>query len=155
MKSVVTRFRAFQLGSPGSCFSYYADGHFTVLEGRLTELSRPFLVREMVLCGVQTASNLHITSWDQDHCCATELPALLSLIIPARIECPGYPPHTENGKECLKIIHDFERRQRSSNRSAQVQHVTPEYIIGLSTVIELAFNPIFYHPRHLDPCLSG
>jgi competence protein ComEC len=151
MKSVVTRFRAFQLGNPGSSFSYYADGHFTVLEGRLTDVSRASLIQEMRFCGVETASSLHITSWDRDHCCATELRGLLDLINPARIECPGYAPHTENGKECLRIIRDFEKRRLLSNRSVRVELVTPAYIGGLDSATELAFNPIFYHPKWIDP----
>jgi competence protein ComEC len=154
-KSIVTRFRAFQLGSPGSSFSYYAGGHFTVLEGRLTERSRASLVQEMEWCGVEAANTLHITSWDQDHCCATELSDLLSLINPVRIECPGYPPHTENGKKCLRIIRNFERNRQLTNRSVRVQHVTPEYIGSLDTAMELAFKSIFYHPKWIDPNSSN
>lgn len=73
MKSVVTRFRAYQLGCPGSSFSFFAGGHFTVMEGRLTDLSRASLEHEMRLCGVSFADNLDITSWDSDHCNRHEL----------------------------------------------------------------------------------
>jgi competence protein ComEC len=62
MKSIVTRFRAYQLGVPGSSFSYFADGHFTVIEGRLTEFGRVALVYEMQRCGTEFADTLHITS---------------------------------------------------------------------------------------------
>ena len=58
----VTRFRAYQLGSSGSSFSYLADGHFTVLEARMTKISRRTLIDEMDMCGVQHADVLHITS---------------------------------------------------------------------------------------------
>jgi hypothetical protein len=34
-----------QLGVPGSSFSYFADGHFTVIKGRLTESSKPDALR--------------------------------------------------------------------------------------------------------------
>ena len=36
VKKIYTRFRAYQLGNAGSSFSYYADGHFTLIEARLT-----------------------------------------------------------------------------------------------------------------------
>jgi hypothetical protein len=41
--SKVTRFRAYQLGASGSSFSYFVDGHFTVLEARMTEPLRGFV----------------------------------------------------------------------------------------------------------------
>ena len=50
----VTRFRAYQLGTSGSSFSYFADGHFTLLEGRLTNRSRPSLIAELAMCNVMS-----------------------------------------------------------------------------------------------------
>ena len=35
----ITRFRAYQLGTPGSSFSYSVDDHFTLIEARLTPMS--------------------------------------------------------------------------------------------------------------------
>src|SRR5438132_11514245 len=97
MRGILTRFRAYQLGSPGSSFSYFADGHFTVVEGRLTALSRRSLLVEMTACGVAAANSLHITSWDDDHCNSNELEELLELTLPVTIECPGYNPYTDCG----------------------------------------------------------
>ena len=111
MKSVPTRFRAYQLGTPGSSFSYFAGGHFTVLEGRLTEKSESSLAEEMLECGVDVASTLHITSWDQDHCSSTELPDLLALIRPAKIECPGYVPHTTMANSAWRRFGHIARRR--------------------------------------------
>jgi competence protein ComEC len=68
----VTRFRAYQLGTSGSSFSYFVDGHFTLLEGRMTDISRRTLISEMDKCDVQNADVLHMTSWDSDHCSASE-----------------------------------------------------------------------------------
>jgi competence protein ComEC len=107
MKSIVTRFRAYQLGVPGPSFSYFAGGHFTVIEGRLTEISKIALVYETQRCGVEFADDLHITSWDADHCNKIELQELLNLIRPLRIECPGYDPYTDHGEGCLEIIADY------------------------------------------------
>jgi competence protein ComEC len=150
LKSKITRFRAYQLGSAGSSFSYFADGHFTVLEGRLTEVSKRCLKREMANCGVETADTLHITSWDSDHCSASELPDLLLLTRPGKIEYPGYDPHSDTAEACLAIIEAYSERQRSSNRPAQLQAITPEYIGSLTQSEALAFRDVLYHPRWID-----
>ena len=156
MKSIITRFRAYQLGSAGSSFSYFADGHFTVLEGRLTDLSRPNLIHEMANCGVETANTLHITSWDSDHCSASELTDLLMLTMPERIEYPGYEPHSESGETCLAIVEAYSKRQQVSNRPARIQAITPEYISSLPQSEALAFRDVLYHPRWLDhSCLNN
>ena len=152
MKSIITCFRAYQLGSAGSSFSYFADGHFTVLEGRLTDVSKPCLVQEMANCGVETADTLHITSWDSDHCSASELPDLLLLTSPRKIEYPGYEPHSDSAGACLAIIKAYSDRQRHSNRPAQLLAITPEYIDSLTQSEALAFRDVLYHPRWIDEC---
>ena len=69
----ITRFRAYQLGNHGSSFSYYDGSRFTLIEGRLTELSKPRVLKEMEICQVNQLDCLHITSWDTDHCEHNEL----------------------------------------------------------------------------------
>jgi len=155
MTAKVTRFRAYQLGTAGSSFSYFADGHFTVIEGRLTEVNKPTLIAEMAVCKVEVADTLHITSWDADHCAAGELTNLLALLSPRNIEAPGYLPSSDNGKKCAELIAGYEAVQRSSNRSVTVQYVSPAYITGLKEAEALAFNNVFYHPRSIDPCCSN
>jgi competence protein ComEC len=151
MKSVKTRFRAYQLGNAGSLFSFLAEGHFTLVEARLTSASRHTLLDEMEQCGVIAADTLHITSWDADHCAASELNELLDLVRPSKIECPGYAPTSENGKKSLDIISAYRTEAaRSSNRGISVQQITPEYITGLIEAEELSFKHIFYNPRHID-----
>ena len=150
MKSNITRFRAYQLGNSGSSFSYFSDGHFTLLEGRLTEISRPTLLKEMARCDVQSVDVLHITSWDSDHCRASELPDLLLLTRPVRVETPGYAPHSDNGKESLKIISEYVSERRHDNRSKVLRHITPDFIGGLETASSLAFKDTFYNPLHID-----
>ena len=109
--SIPTRFRAYQLGSEGSSFSYFANGHFTIIEGRLTELSEPRLRAEMKLCGVHAADTLQITSWDNDHCASNELERLLVLAYPRKIEVPGYEPTTDSGKTSYSLIREY-RKER-------------------------------------------
>jgi competence protein ComEC len=151
MRSVFTRFRAYQLGSAGSSFSYYAGGHFTMMEGRLTDLSRASVRHEMEICDVSSADTLHVTSWDADHCAASELEELLELTRPTRIECPGYDPHCDHADDCLAIIRGYRDDRRSSNKVISVHHITPDYIDGLGGADALAFKNIFYHPRWIDP----
>ena len=104
VKKIYTRFRAYQLGNAGSSFSYYADGHFTLIEARLTEVNKKTLSDELKIVDKKTIDTLHITSWDQDHCSLTQLEEILEQYKPKKIEYPGYEPHTDSGKNSLKII---------------------------------------------------
>jgi competence protein ComEC len=155
LKPVHTRFRAYQLGSPGSSFSYFAGGHFTLIEARLTEVNKATIIQEMAECGVEAADLLHITSWDSDHCCASELTDVLALAMPRKIECPGYEPHTDNGKECADTIATYKAMKQNSNRPVELRWITPDYIAGLEPASELAFNDILYHPTFIDPDCSN
>jgi competence protein ComEC len=151
LKAVRTRFRAYQLGSPGSSFSYFAGGHFTLIEARLTDTNKATIIQEMAACGVKAVDTLHITSWDSDHCCASELIDLLALAVPRTIECPGYEPHTDNGREAARIIKAYKETKRNSNRPVELRTISPEYIKGLQSASQLAFDDVFYHPRFIDP----
>ena len=150
MKSILTRFRAYQLGCHGSSFSYFADGHFTLLEARITDQSRRSLLIEMERCGVSSIDTLHITSWDNDHCSVNELEELLDLTLPTTIECPGYDPYTDSGAGCLEIIGAYRDDRRHSNRLPEIRHITPRYIAGLVHAERLAFNNVLYNPLHID-----
>lgn len=150
MKSVVTRFRAYQLGSAGSSFSYFAGGHFTMMEGRLTDTSRAQVIREMRNCGVRNADTLHITSWDADHCAASELEELLQITAPNRIECPGYDPHCDHAEDCQEIVEAYRQSHRKANVPVAVEYITPAYISGLTSANRLGFRDIFYHPKVID-----
>jgi competence protein ComEC len=150
LKSVVTRFRAYQLRSAGSSFSYFADSHFTLIEARLNDTSAPSLMCEMAECGVETANCLHITSWDADHCSASELPVLLETVRPAKIECPGYEPSSDNGTDSRRIIRAYELEKRKSNRPVELKFITPDYLASLKEAEQLGFNNVLYNPKWLD-----
>ena len=151
MASKVTRFRAYQLGTAGSSFSYFADGAFTVLEARMTEMSGKMLAIEMDHCGVSSANALHITSWDSDHCLASELPALLALARPLTLELPGYAPYTDNAKMSLEILRSYVDDRSRDNRTKSYKHITPEYISGLGSAQSLCFNDTIYNPLSIAP----
>ncbi len=136
MKPIVTRFRAYQLGCAGSSFSYFADGRLTLIEARLNDTNAPSVASEMAACGVETAGRLHITSWDTDHCSPSELPALLEKLQPTAIECPGYEPSSDSGRECRKIIRGYEAGKRTSNRAVNVRFITPDYIDSLGSQLQ-------------------
>ena len=98
----ITRFRAYQLGTPGSSFSYSVDDHFTLIEARLTAMSMRGVIAELKLLNKKCINCLHITSWDQDHCDYEELSLILKYLKPQRVEYPGYMPHTDNAKNCKR-----------------------------------------------------
>lgn len=155
LKSVVTRFRAYQLGQAGSSYSYYANDHFTLIESVITDLNDPQLQDELLICGKTKIDTLHITSWDQDHCSTTGLKWILTNLLPNKIEYPGYEPHTENGKTCLSIIRAYQRESKSNGYLVKTQCIDPPYIASLNTASELGYRDIFYHPKQLYPTANN
>lgn len=148
-RSIVTRFRAYQLGTAGASFSLFADGTFTLLEARLTALSRPNLDREVAECRKGNIDVLHITGWDQDHCALADLEEILSRYRPVTIEYPGYRPHSDTAQDCLKLIQRYRTTNASKGRTVRCIAVNPEYIKGLKSAEDLAYRDVVYHPRVL------
>jgi competence protein ComEC len=139
--STKTRFRAYQLGTAGSSFSYSVDNHFTLIEARLNETNAPHVVKEMKIAGCNTIDCLHITSWDQDHCNYEELKSILQYIKPKRIVYPGYVPHTDSGKNSLKAIISY-----CINNNASKSEVSPDYVNSLGAAEKFKYNDIIYNP---------
>lgn len=150
LKSVVTRFRAYQLGNEGSSFSYFGEGKFTLVEARITKTSFPRLMAELKVCGKQTLDTLHITSWDHDHCDAGELGYILENLCPTRIEYPGYPPHSDNAKEALNLILTYRDQKSRQGRAVECQRIDPPYIASLSEAAEFGYSNILYHPKTIS-----
>ena len=140
--STITRFRAYQLGSKGSSFSYSVDDHFTLIEARYNEINKPSILFEMGKSGIKYINTLHITSWDDDRCKYDELNAILSELIPTVVEYPGYKPHTENGTRCLKLIKDFEK----NHVFALSIDYSPERINKLTPAENEKYNNVIYNP---------
>lgn len=137
----ITRFRAYQLGTPGSSFSYSVDDHFTLIEARLTAMSMRGVSAELRLLNNQSINCLHITSWDQDHCDYEELSLILKYLKPQSVEYPGYMPHTDNAKRCKRLIESYQ---------GDTESITPEYIDSLSPGEERKYNNILYNPRYIS-----
>jgi len=147
LKSIWTRFRAYQLGEPGSSFSYFADGHFTLIEAKLTDQSYASLAAELKACGKTTIDTLHITSWDQDHCDFKELQEILSMFQPRKIEYPGYVHDSENYKNCLNEILRYRDARRKAALSMIARCIDPPYVKSLEDAKGLGYNDIIFHPK--------
>ena len=146
VENKLTRFRAYQLGNPGSSFSYFNGKHFNLIEARYNDGNKESLKSELKECGVSEVYELHITSWDQDHCVASQLEEILTTFNPNKIEYPGYTPHTDSGKDSLKIIQAY----KNKNSTKKIIQVTPEYISSLDTAENYGYNDILYHPKSID-----
>lgn len=134
-KALNTRFRAYQVGNEGSSFSYFDGSSFTLIEARLTDTNIPSIVNELKACGKTSIDCLHITSWDTDHCMKSELEIIIDRLNPKRIEYPGYLPHTDNGKDCLKII-------LKHNKPVKIDS---NYVSSLDNATEWNYNNIIYN----------
>lgn len=149
IKPINTRFRAYQLGEPGSSFSHFADGRFTLIEAKLTDLSHSSLAAELKVCGKKTIDTLHITSWDQDHCDFKELQEILSTLKPTKIEYPGYDHDSENAKNCRQEILRYRDARRKATLSMVVRRIDPPYVKSLEDAKGLGYTDIIFHPREL------
>jgi competence protein ComEC len=147
IKNNLTRFRAYQLDSAGSSFSYFNGSRFTLLEARYSEVNEESIKAELALCNADGIHNLHITSWDIDHCSPPQLEKLLKEFTPHRIECPGYIPHSDAGEESLKIIQFYEKK---GNSPKKIIRVTPEYISSLDPAESYGYKDTLHHPKSID-----
>ncbi|MDX7698323.1 hypothetical protein SJS38_20455 [Aeromonas dhakensis] len=147
LQSIRTRFRAYQLGNAGSSFSYFADDHFTLIEGRLTENSRSSLADELKECGKTRIDTLHITSWDMDHCSFKELQEILETLHPSKIEYPGYVHDSENYRNCLGAINEYKAKRIKASRRMTAQRIDPPYVNSLKGSTAIGYKDIIYHPR--------
>ncbi len=149
VKAVKTRFRAYQIGEAGSSYSYWADGHFTLIEARRTEAySNKTLAHELAICGKKTIDTLHITSWDVDHCNPGDLEWILTNLKPQRVEYPGYSPHTDSAERSLKLITAYRTAASAAGKVTAVQ-ITPSYISSLEKSNHLGYKDILYHPKQI------
>ncbi len=146
IKSVKTRFRAYQLDSAGSSFSYASGNSFVLIEGRYCDGNEDSIKQELKICGFDHITTLHITSWDQDHCSPKQLEKIIDEFKPIKIQHPGYLPHTECGKESLNIIKSYKRNRAN----ATIVAVTPDYIKSLESASNYGYNDIMYWPKEID-----
>lgn len=106
--SYLTRFRAYQLDSAGSLFSYFKQGEFTLIDGRLPKGGVEVLLEELSLCGVNHVNFLHITSWDVDHARYMDIVQILNQLRPDHIHIPAYLPESEEGKLVKRLFDGYD-----------------------------------------------
>lgn len=156
VKQIFTRFRAYQLGSAGSSFSYYADGTFTLIEARITDLSKNKIIEELKNLNKNNIDCLHITSWDQDHCAISDLQEILTSFKPKKIEYPGYEPTSENGKNCKEEIIKYGIIAPSlTGSNIECNSITPEYIRNLKSATNYGYNNILFWPKQISSSSSN
>lgn len=103
-----TKFRAFQLDSAGSLFSYYKSNQYTLIEARLPKGGVEVLRSDLKIHNKERIDVLHITSWDDDHCDMESLTQIMNQFRPDRIEIPGYDPKSDTGKACKRVIMKYD-----------------------------------------------
>ena len=104
----LTKFRAFQLDSEGSLFSYYKQDVYTLIEARIPKDGIGSLENDLNFHSKSTIDILHITSWDNDHCDYDDLVQILNKLRPSIIEIPSYEPDSDTAKLCKSTILKYE-----------------------------------------------
>lgn len=140
-----TRFRAYQLGTRGSSFTYTVGNHITLIEARFNDTNKANVVEEIRRIGEGRIDCLHITSWDEDHCNYSELQEILRVLRPYRIEYPWYTPDTGNGLNSKSLIEKYVK-----DNSLTGVAVSPDYINALEVGKELKYNDILYNPTSMS-----
>ncbi|MEM8566756.1 MAG: hypothetical protein AAGF85_09865 [Bacteroidota bacterium] len=122
-----TKFRAFQLDSPGSLFSYWKKNTYTLIEARLPKDGIEVLRKDVQYHGKERINTLHITSWDNDHCEINALTQILNQFRPDKIEIPSYEPDTDSGKSCKRLITKYD-------------HIHQKYVYNVTTYDKSKIN---------------
>lgn len=140
-----TRFRAYQIGTKGSSFTYSVGNHITLIEARFNDVNKANVIAEVRRIGESRLDCLHITSWDEDHCNYLELQEILRVLKPYRIEYPWYAPDTDNGLKSKSIIEKY-----VTDNTLKGLAVSPEFINSLEEGKERKYNDILYNPTHVS-----
>lgn len=136
-----TRFRAYQLGTRGSSFSYTVGKHITLIEARYNDVNKENVKSEVKRIDESRIDCLHITSWDEDHCSYNELMQLLIDLSPRKVDYPWYQPDSSNGIKSKALIEFYLNETKCDGRV-----ISPDYINGLDEAELLKYNDILYNP---------
>lgn len=143
-----TKFRAYQIGIAGSLFSYYDGKIFTLIDANLTDQSEKSVVEELFSCGKNKIDQLHLTSWDNDHCSINGLNKILTSLKPKTIDIPCYNPDTESGKEAMKIIQNYAlfANLGVNKNPVNINQINPTYIRSLNGATSFSYSNVIFHP---------
>lgn len=144
-----TRFRAYQLTTKGSSFSYWDGTNFTLGEARYNQDNKNSIWHELKVCGMQRITTLHITSWDSDHCSSTELIQILLELKPIVIEYPGYEIHSEiqNQVDCLRIIENYIKLDGNNPKVLKANKLDSSYISTLPSATSWDYKNILFNNK--------
>lgn len=140
-----TKFRAFQLNTDGSLFSFYKSNLYYLIEARLPKGGLEVLINDLNFHDKSQIDVLHITSWDNDHCNYDDLIQIINHLRPNTIEIPAYLPDTDSGKLCRKTIMEYDTIHGKYTLNVKV--ITKEYISSLSTARAGGLNNVVYHSK--------
>jgi competence protein ComEC len=144
----MARFRAYQLGSAGSSFSYWNGQTFTLLEARFNTSNAKSIVDELKACGKSNVDTLHISSWDADHCSPSELQDILKHLKPRHIEVPKYAPTSKAGIQALAIIKLVVNHPHPPSTTATA--IVDDYLSILPSAVQWDSTDIHYGSGWLD-----
>lgn len=149
LKSIHTRFRAYQLKTKGGSFSYWNGSQFILGEARYNDDNKNSIWHELKVCGKTSIDKLHITSWDADHCSCKDLELILKELKPKTIQYPGYDIDTsvQNQVESLKLIAEYEAKDSGIPKLVSIQRFDPPTISKLNPAQEWSYNNVIYNTK--------
>lgn len=138
-----TKFRAFQLDSEGSLFSYYKPNLYYLIEARLPKGGLNVLKKDLEFHKKSQVDVLHITSWDVDHCNYDDLLQILNHLKPNIIEIPSYLPDSDTGKLCRNTLIGYDDIHQHYTPNVQV--MSKDFISKLDNAPARGSNNVVYH----------
>ncbi len=142
-----TKFRAFQLDSPGSLFSFYKENTYTLIEARLPKGGIKVLEDDLAYHSKAHVDVLHITSWDADHCTYDDLVTIINHLRPQLIEVPSYTPDSNDASLCRGVIFKYDAIHQKYVQNVRV--ISKEYISSLEIAPENGTNNVIFN-SHFD-----
>ncbi|MDJ1478862.1 hypothetical protein QNI16_00115 [Cytophagaceae bacterium YF14B1] len=141
---LLTKFRAFQLESEGSLFSFYKQDTnvYTLIEARLPCGGIDILIEDLKIHNKERVDTLHITSWDTDHCCFNDLVQIINHLRPSLIEVPSYLPSSEEGRLCRNLLLKYDNIHQKYVHN--VIEISKEYISRLSSASSWGSSDVLY-----------
>ncbi len=140
--SYLSKFRAFQLDSPGSLFSFYKMNTYTLIEARLPKGGIRVLLDDLAHHNKNRIDTLHITSWDADHCTYDDLVQILNHLRPNLIEIPSYETETQDGILCKNLILAYDDIHQKYVNNVQI--INKDYISKLENGTAKGTTDIVY-----------
>jgi competence protein ComEC len=141
----MTRFRAYQMNTAGSSFSYWDGSTFTLLEARFNNSNANSIQQELKACGRQKVDTLHITS-----CNPGELKQLLYTLTPTKIDLPKYYPKTDSSKQALQSIGSYLQQTNSILAPPSATVVDGPFVSALPFAISWDTTNVIYNYPYED-----